>query len=225
MKILLTGILGGIVMFIWTSVAHMSLPLGEAGIHEIPNESAVLSAMQSNIGDQTGLYIFPGRGVEKNATRQEKNEAMKHMAEKMAANPSGILMYHAPGRPFTIGKWLGIEFGTELLHPGGVPFGPNAHCEFCRAGRFCAGCRNPGGRDDEHFLLELVRLPRCLHRQLHAHPDGRLPSCGSCCRAHLAKARFPLTRIAKVSHEVPARSVPAGPSRFHTLLQLCHRYV
>ena len=115
MKILLTGILGGIVMFIWTSVAHMSLPLGEAGIHEIPNESAVLSAMQSNIGDQTGLYIFPGSGVGNNATRQEKNEAMKHMAEKMAANPSGILMYHAPGRPFTIGKWLGIEFGTELL--------------------------------------------------------------------------------------------------------------
>ena len=115
MKILLTGILGGIVMFIWTSVAHMSLPLGEAGIHEIPNESAVLSAMQSNIGDQTGLYIFPGSGVGNNATRQEKNEAMRHMAEKMAANPSGILMYHAPGRPFTIGKWLGIEFGTELL--------------------------------------------------------------------------------------------------------------
>ena len=115
MKILLTGILGGIVMFIWTSIAHMALPLGEAGIREVANESAVLSAMQSNIGDQTGLYIFPGPGVEKNATRQEKNEAMKHMAEKMATNPSGILMYHAPGRPFTIGKWLGIEFGTELL--------------------------------------------------------------------------------------------------------------
>ena len=102
-------------MFIWTSIAHMALPLGEAGIREVANESAVLSAMQSNIGDQTGLYIFPGPGVEKNATRQEKNEAMKHMAEKMATNPSGILMYHAPGRPFTIGKWLGIEFGTELL--------------------------------------------------------------------------------------------------------------
>ena len=115
MKILLTAILGGIVMFIWTSIAHMALPLGEAGIREIPNESAVLSAMQTNIGEQTGLYIFPGPGVGKNATREEKNEAMKHMAEKMAANPSGILMYHAPGRPFAIGKWLGIEFGTELL--------------------------------------------------------------------------------------------------------------
>jgi hypothetical protein len=102
-------------MFIWTSIAHMALPLGEAGIREIPNESAVLSAMQSNIGEQTGLYIFPGPGVGKNATRQKKNEAMKQMREKIAANPSGILMYHAPGRLFTFGKWLGIEFGTELL--------------------------------------------------------------------------------------------------------------
>ena len=115
MKILLAGILGGVVMFIWTSIAHMALPLGEAGLREIPNESAVLGAMQNNIGEQTGLYIFPAPGVGKNATRQEKNEAMKHMGEKMATNPSGILMYHAPGRPFTFGKWLGIEFGTELL--------------------------------------------------------------------------------------------------------------
>jgi uncharacterized membrane protein YkgB len=115
MKIVLAGVLGGIATFIWTSIAHMFLPLGEAGISEIPNESAVLSAMQSNIGEQTGFYIFPGPGVGRNATRQEKNEAMKHMAEKMATNPSGILMYHAPGRPFTFGKWLGIEFGTELL--------------------------------------------------------------------------------------------------------------
>jgi hypothetical protein len=114
MKILLAGVLGGIVMFIWTSIAHMFLPLGEAGVGEIPNESAVLSAMQSNIGDQTGLYIFPGLGVGKNATRQEKNEAMKQSAAKASTGPSGILMYH-PTRPFSFGKLMGIEFGTELL--------------------------------------------------------------------------------------------------------------
>jgi hypothetical protein len=115
MKVLLAGIFGGIVMFIWTSIAHMALPLGEAGIGEIPNESAVLSAMQSNIGDQTGLYIFPGPGLGENATRREKEEAMKHMGEKIATNPSGILMYHAPGRQLMLGKLLGVEFGTELL--------------------------------------------------------------------------------------------------------------
>jgi hypothetical protein len=115
MKILLAGIFGGIVMFIWTSIAHMALPLGEAGLGEIPNESAVLSAMQSNIGDQTGLYIFPGPGLGKNATRREKQEAMKHMGEKIVTNSSGILMYHPPGRQLMLGKLLGIEFGTELL--------------------------------------------------------------------------------------------------------------
>ena len=114
MKILLAGILGGFAMFIWTSIAHLALPLGEAGIGEMPNESAVLSAMQSNIGNQTGLYIFPGLGIGKNATRQEKNEAMKQATAKAASGPSGILMYH-PTRVFNFGKLMGIEFGTELL--------------------------------------------------------------------------------------------------------------
>lgn len=115
MKILFAGILGGIVMFIWTSIAHMALPLGEAGINEIPNESAVLDAMQSNMGDTAGLYIFPGLGVGKNATRDEKNEAMKQMQQRIAANPSGILMYHPRGRQFAFGKSLAVEFSTEVL--------------------------------------------------------------------------------------------------------------
>ena len=115
MRILLAGVLGGIAMFVWTSIAHMALPLGEAGIGEIPNESVVLSAMQSSIGEKTGLYIFPGLGLGKNASREEKNEAMKQMQQRIAANPSGILMYHPPGRQFAFGKSLAVEFSTEVL--------------------------------------------------------------------------------------------------------------
>ena len=115
MRILVAGIAGGIAMFVWTSIAHMALPLGEAGINEVPNESALLSAMQSSIGDNAGLYIFPGLGVGKNATREAKNEAMKQMQQRIAANPSGLLMYHPPGRQFAFGKSLVIEFSTEVL--------------------------------------------------------------------------------------------------------------
>jgi hypothetical protein len=39
---------------------------------------------------------------------------MKQIAAKAASGPSGILMYH-PTRQFTFGKWMGIEFATELL--------------------------------------------------------------------------------------------------------------
>lgn len=114
-RILVAGVLGGIAMFIWTSIAHMALPLGAAGIREIPNEQSVLAAMRANIGEQSGLYLFPGLGLGPNPSRAQKNEAMHHVGEKSANNPSGILMYHPPGRPLTIGKWLGIEFATELV--------------------------------------------------------------------------------------------------------------
>jgi hypothetical protein len=114
MKILLAGILGAVAMFIWTSIAHMALPLGEAGISEIPNEQAVLAAMQSNIAEKSGLYFFPGLGVGPNATRQEKNEAMKQEVAKMASGPSGLLIYNYQ-RPFAFAKALTIEFATELV--------------------------------------------------------------------------------------------------------------
>jgi hypothetical protein len=114
MKILLAGFLGAVAMFIWTFIAHMALPLGEAGISEIPNEQGVLAAMQSNIAEKSGLYFFPGLGVGPNATREEKSAAMKQEAEKMASGPSGLLIYNY-ARPFSFGKALTFEFITELV--------------------------------------------------------------------------------------------------------------
>ena len=37
------------------------------------------------------------------------------MQQRIAANPSGILMYHPPGRQFAFGKSLAVEFSTEVL--------------------------------------------------------------------------------------------------------------
>lgn len=115
-RIFLAGLLGGIAMFIWTSLAHMVLPLGEAGIGEIPNEAAVLDAMEKNIGQQSSLYIFPGFGLGPDATHEQKSNAMKHMGENLARHPSGILMYHPAGtRPLVMGRYLSIEFLTEFI--------------------------------------------------------------------------------------------------------------
>ena len=114
-RIFLAGLLGGIAMFIWSSIAHMVLPLGETGLSEIPNEQTILDAMQHNIAEKSGLYIFPGFGLGPNPTREQKNEAMKHMADNFARRPSGILMYNAAGsRPIDMVRWLGVEFLTEV---------------------------------------------------------------------------------------------------------------
>src|SRR5213593_2117128 len=96
-RILLASLLGGIAMFVWSAIAHMALPLGDAGIREIPNEPAVLSALQGNIAEQTGLYYFPGLGLGPNPTHEQRSEAMKNMAPKLARHPTGLLMYHPAG--------------------------------------------------------------------------------------------------------------------------------
>src|SRR6476659_10932717 len=109
----LAAILGGIAMFIWTFIAHDVLPLGEIGIRELKNESAMLDALNTNLGDDRGLFHFPGHRAGPNATRQEKSDAMKRAMEKATSGPSGLLIYH-PSREFTFGKLLGIEFATEF---------------------------------------------------------------------------------------------------------------
>src|SRR5436853_1061960 len=114
MRAFFAAILGGIAMFIWSFVAHDLLPLGETGMREFNDEAPMFEALKTNLGHAGGLYHFPGHKAGPNATRQEKNDAMKRAIEKAASGPSGILLYH-PTRQFSFGKLLGIEFATELI--------------------------------------------------------------------------------------------------------------
>lgn len=102
-------------MFIWTSVAHMILPLGAIGVQEIPSEAAVLSALHGALGDTSGLYLYPGFGAGPNATRQQQQEAMRNYQSKLDANPSGLLLYHPPGAKSLSGGQLFTEFLTEVV--------------------------------------------------------------------------------------------------------------
>ena len=114
-RIILAGVLGGIAMFIWSSIAHIVLPLGEVGIKEIPNETAVLQSIQTALGDAAGFYFYPGTGTGPNATREQKRAAMQQYGQKLAANPSGSLIYHPPGAQAMTGRQLTTEFVTELV--------------------------------------------------------------------------------------------------------------
>lgn len=114
-RIILAGVLGAIAMFIWSSIAHILLPLGEVGVQGIPNETAVLSSMSSSLSTASGLYLFPATGAAPNATRAERQAAMRDYGKKLAVNPSGILVYHPPGQSALTARQLGTEFLTELI--------------------------------------------------------------------------------------------------------------
>jgi hypothetical protein len=107
-RMVLAAILGGVAMYVWTSLAHVALPLGEAGVSQIANnENAVLSAMHTALGGAPGLYLFPSMGKEP--------DAMDQYNKKLAANPSGMLIYHPPGRQAMTAGQLVTEFVSELI--------------------------------------------------------------------------------------------------------------
>jgi hypothetical protein len=112
-RILLAAILGAIAMFIWMFVAHTFLPLGEAGISELPNESTIVAAMQSNLKND-GIYLFPGTGLPPDASRADKQAAMQKLEGRYETEPAGLLIYHAP-HSFNFPKHLAVEFLTELI--------------------------------------------------------------------------------------------------------------
>lgn len=112
-KKLLAGVLGGLAFFFWSYVAHDVLPLGKAGIKEIPNEQMVLSSMKANMPD-SGLYFLPGLGLPENASRAQQAAAMEARMHKVETGPSGFLVYH-PSLHFSFGKALVIELGTNIF--------------------------------------------------------------------------------------------------------------
>jgi hypothetical protein len=114
MRTLLAAVLGGIAMFIWNFVAHELLPVGEMGVGVMQNEDAVRSALETNLGDTPGFYIFPSGGFTPGATRAEKEVAMKKSEEQMAAGAAGLLIYR-PKRHFNFPRRLTIQFATDIF--------------------------------------------------------------------------------------------------------------
>jgi hypothetical protein len=115
-RIFLAALLGAVAMFAWTAIAHMALPLGEAGVQNTMKDEDLLSALKTTVKNNDGLYIYPSMGLPADATHAQQAEAMKTYPEKLEKNPSGFFIYHPAGsRPMAMGKFLTIEFITELI--------------------------------------------------------------------------------------------------------------
>lgn len=110
-RILLAGILGGVLVFFWGYVSHVLLPLGEVGIKEFPQEEPVVTALRDNI-TEPGFYFFPGmagHGMARDAA------TMKAWEEKYRQGPRGILIYHPQGALPMEPKQLGTELVADIL--------------------------------------------------------------------------------------------------------------
>ncbi len=109
MRIIIAGILGGIVMFFWSAMSHMMLPLGEVGFKELPNEAAVVASLKANV-NEPAIYLFPWVDMSK-ATPEEQAA----WTEKHRAGPQGMLVYHPAGAEPMGARMLLTELASNIL--------------------------------------------------------------------------------------------------------------
>lgn len=100
-RILIASVVGGIIMFAWSAIAHMS-PLGMVGLKTLPNEDALRTALKSSVPDE-GLYFFPGPDP-------ANPKDMKAWESRMRSGPTGLLVYQPVGEPMTP-----RQLATELI--------------------------------------------------------------------------------------------------------------
>jgi len=109
-KVLLAGLLGGLVAFAWGAVSHMVLNLGSMGIQKLPREAAVMATLSEELSEP-GLFVFPGvkPGVELSDDEQAQFDA------RYRKGPTGFLVYHPTGREPMPPERLGLQVASDVV--------------------------------------------------------------------------------------------------------------
>lgn len=109
MRIVVAGVLGGVLLFLWGAVAHMMLPFSENAMKQIPDEAAVIAAARGNI-TESGVYFFPYVNY-----MQASPQEQEAYAAKLAQGPSGLLVVRAGAHDMDMVPELPIEAISNIL--------------------------------------------------------------------------------------------------------------
>ena len=96
-RILIAAIVGGIIVFIWSAVAHMITPLGMAGFSVLGDrEESFIEALRANV-PKSGMYMIPGEEDAQDLTPEQEKAWM----DKIRRGPYALVVYTAGGsEPF-----------------------------------------------------------------------------------------------------------------------------
>lgn len=122
MRIVIAGVIGGIIMFFWGFVSHMLLPLGEVGMKTLPvaQQETVLAAAKSSFTAGDGIYLLPGFEQMDDFNDEAKR---KQFGERLAQSPYAFVVYHASNPPGTdmanaMGPYLARQLAICVVAAG-----------------------------------------------------------------------------------------------------------
>lgn len=95
MRIVIAGIIGGIVLFIWSALAHTALPIGEMGFKLPVEQRSALSILARTATSGPGVYTYPSTAPE----TMNDADAMSAFRQKYAGSPYAFVVYQPGGNP------------------------------------------------------------------------------------------------------------------------------
>ena len=118
MRVFITGLIGGIVFFLWGAIAHMALPIGEMGMKGPADEAAVMAGLKQGLPSE-GIYYLPYLAPDK----MQDEAATAEYSGRAKANPYAFVVYQPQGSdPMDMGRNLGIQFVSDTLSAMVVAF-------------------------------------------------------------------------------------------------------
>ncbi|MEW6510311.1 MAG: hypothetical protein AB1428_05065 [Bacteroidota bacterium] len=93
--IIVAGMVGGVILFLWGAIAWMVLPLHDSALKTITNEEAVIAAMKSGMNAKA-VYTFPAM-PRPEGTPAEQDAAREAWMKKYEAGPTGMVIFDPDG--------------------------------------------------------------------------------------------------------------------------------
>ncbi len=110
LRILIAGLVGGIVVFFVGFVTHGLLHLQSRTLANIPDSPSFLEYLQGR-ALKPGFYIYPDMP---SASEQNDPAKMAEATKRFETGPAGLLLVARTGMP-SMGEMLGKEFATNFL--------------------------------------------------------------------------------------------------------------
>jgi hypothetical protein len=111
-RVLIAGVVGGILVFIMGAVEHAALGLQSRTMLRVPDEQTFIEHLKSR-NLKPGLYDFPAMPA--NVKEKDQAKLYDEINARYKAGPAGLLLIAPTGEDMMGAKTLGLEWASNTI--------------------------------------------------------------------------------------------------------------
>jgi hypothetical protein len=113
-RLLIAGLAGGIILFVWEAAAWLALPIHTPSLYSMAHEDTVIASMKTGM-DRKGVYLFPAMPKTGQGDAALQAAASDAWTRKYQAGPTGMVIYDPAGSSPMMPLQMVIGLITNVL--------------------------------------------------------------------------------------------------------------